>query len=343
MGDRFKDLYKMNFKPYKPHTRDVNPMQAQANIGDNESLRIWHERLAHQNIPHVRQILKNWNIKTEPVRNWYCDGCAQGKMSRKSFPTSRSQLKEPGDLIHADLCGPMEHQSIGKSRYFLLLKDDFSHYKFVYFLNQKSQTTKCFEDFLKSTETQLERKIKTLRTDNGLEFTNKEMQEIMWKYGIKHETSTAYTPEQNGAIERENRTIVEAARSMLHAKNITLELWAEAVHTSIYVINRTGTSSKRGITPYELWFGEESKTLDYRVFGTEVYVHCPKPKRTKWSAKAKKAIFVGYDKNTKGYRIWLPSEGQVKVYRDVKFLLENLPAGKEEKTQRELAEIRLQE
>ena len=72
-------------------------------------------------------------------------------------------------------------------------------------------------------------------------------------------------------------------------------------------------------------------------------MHCPKPKRTKWSAKAKKAIFVGYDKNTKGYRIWLPSEGPVKVYRDVKFLPENLPAEKEEKTQRELAEIRLQE
>ena len=112
VGDRFNDLYKMNFKPYKPHTRDVNPIQAQANIGDNESLRIWHERLAHQNIPHVRQILKKWNIETEPVRNWYCDGCAQGKMSRKPFPTSRSQSKEPGDLIHADLCGPMEHQSI---------------------------------------------------------------------------------------------------------------------------------------------------------------------------------------------------------------------------------------
>ena len=72
-------------------------------------------------------------------------------------------------------------------------------------------------------------------------------------------------------------------------------------------------------------------------------MHCPKLKRTKWSAKAKKAIFVGYDKNTKGYRIWLPSEGQVKVYRDVKFLPENLPAEKEEKTQKELAEIRLQE
>lgn len=146
------------------------------------------------------------------------------------------------------------------------------------------------------------------------------MKQIMSKYGIKHQTSVSYTPEKNGAIQRENRTIVEAARSMLHAKEMALRLRAEAANAATYVLNRTGTSSVRGKTPYELWFGKPADKIDYRVFGTEVWTHIPKQRRTKWSAEAKKGTFVGYDENTKGYRIWFAAERKVETLRDVKFL-----------------------
>lgn len=188
----------------------------------------------------------------------------------------------------------------------------------MYFLSHKSETKTPFDGLLKRIKTQFGRKIKTLRTDHSSEFTDKDMQEIMRKNGIKHETSTAYTPEQDGAIERENRTIVEAARSMLHAKRMDLKLWAEAVYTATYVINRTGTSSIKGKNPYKLWHDESAKKIDYKIFGTEVWTHIPKQKRTKWSAKAKSGIFVGYDDCTNGYRIWFPSEGKVQIHRDVK-------------------------
>lgn len=130
-------------------------------------------------------------------------------MCRKPFPRSQTQSTGPGELIHADLCGPMEHLSIGKSKYFLLFKDDYSHYRSIYFLNSKSEVKERFEDFLRRAENEVGVKIKKLRTDNGFEFINKEMEEITRKNGIKHEKTVPYSPEQNGAVERENRTVVE--------------------------------------------------------------------------------------------------------------------------------------
>jgi len=159
-------------------------------------------------------------------------------MSRKPFQTSLSQTKELGELIHMNLCGPMENPSVGNSRYFILLKDDYSHYRFVYFIKKRSEVTEKFRCFLKRIDTEIGRTIKRMRTDNGLKFVNKEVQKILSQYGIKHEKSVSYTPEQNGAIERENRTVVEAARSMLHTKKMPIKLWAEAVHTAIYVSHR---------------------------------------------------------------------------------------------------------
>lgn len=259
-------------------------------------------------------------------------------MSKKSFRSSQSQSKEPGKLLHADLCGAMESLSIGKSRHFVLFKDDFSHYKFVFFLSQKSEVKTKFEGLLKSLDTQLGRKIKILRTDNGTEFVNEEMRKIMHKYGIKRETSVAYTPEQNRTIEREHRAIVEAARSMLYAKSMDIELWAKAVHTATYVINRTGTSKVGG--KRHSTYGSENQL---RKLTTESSIqkcgHIPKQKSRKWSAKAKKGNFVGYDDCSKEIQVWFPSEGKVEIHRDVKFSSERAPKAKE-KQEEEYARIR---
>lgn len=99
-----------------------------------------------------------------------------------------------------------------------------------------------------------------------------------------------YTPEQNGCAERENRIIMESARSMIYAK-----ILAEAVNTAVYVLNRTVTSTVKSSTPYELWHGKTAQFDHFRIFGSEVYVHVPEQKRGKLYPKAKKCVFVGYD------------------------------------------------
>ncbi|UYV81386.1 hypothetical protein LAZ67_20001014 [Cordylochernes scorpioides] len=116
-----------------------------------------------------------------------------------------------------------------------------------------------------------------------------------------------------------NRTLIEAARSMIYAKNMSLKLWAEAVNTATYVLNRTGPTQIEGKTPYELWFDKKPAVDHLRIFGTECFVHVPDEKRRKLDAKSEKGILVGYCSNKDGYRIWMPNSNKVVTSRDVIF------------------------
>ncbi|CAH2096121.1 unnamed protein product [Euphydryas editha] len=117
------------------------------------------------------------------------------------------------------------------------------------------------------------------------------------------------------------RTIVEAARTMLQAKGLGKEFWAEAVSTAIYVINRTGRTKEAGKTPFELFYNKQKYDITLlKTFGTEAYVHIPTQKRLKWDSKSMKGIFVGYGINTKGYRVWLINNKVIGTYRDVIFV-----------------------
>ena len=128
-----------------------------------------------------------------------------------------------------------------------------------------------------------------------------------------------FTLEQNGSAERENRFVVDLAKTSLHAEKLPVKMCAEAVNYTIYTLNRTGISGEKGVTNIELWLKKKPKISNLRTFGEEVYFYISKEKRRKWNVKAEKSVFVGYDENTKGFRIWLPERGQVKIHRDVRF------------------------
>lgn len=135
--------------------------------------------------------------------------------------------------------------------------------------------------------------------------------------GINLETTAPYTPEQNGRAERDNRTLVESARAMLHAKNLPICLWAEAINTACYTLNRTPTSCNQGKTPYEMWTGRKPRLDHIKVFGSEAYVHVAKQSRKKWDKKSQKMILVGYQANSCNYRLYNPQTGRFMVSRDV--------------------------
>lgn len=125
-------------------------------------------------------------------------------MHRRSYGLSDKRARVIGEVIHTDVCGFMEINSLGKSRYFLLFKDDMTHYRHVYFLGSKSEVYDCFKNYLQRVENEISRSINILRSDNGLEFVNERMQKLMFDKDIKHVTTTPYTPEQNGRAEKEN-------------------------------------------------------------------------------------------------------------------------------------------
>lgn len=315
IAERSSKLYKMKF------SRVSYGCVAESSNEKKQDIVTWHNRLAHQDINHIRDVLRRSNIKyKDNEAEFVCERCLEGKQHKFPYQGSDSRASKVLEIVHADVCGPMETESLGGARYFLLLKDDYSSYRHVYFMKNKSEVRKNIEKFILKAENETDNKLKVLRTDNGLEFTNREVQEMLDKRGIKHQRSVVYTPQQNGRAERDMRTLVEAARSMLNGMN--KKFWAEAVNNAVYTINRTGKSHVSNKSPYEVWYQKDVSLNQFKVFGSRVSVHVPKEQRLKWDSKNKIGILMGYSDTTKGYRIYFEDSNKVEIYRDVVFLPE---------------------
>ena len=295
----------------KSQTQEVN------SLSDDLMLQLYHERMAHQNKHHVKKLIeRELGIKVR-ADNETCEGCIYGKAHRLKFGT-RVRATAPGELIHCDVCGPFEMPSFRGYRYFVLFKDDFSRYRRVYFMKEKSEVSSKLEEMLAEARTS-GNTVKELLSDNGLEFDNEKVRKILQQHGVKQRLITPYTPQQNGCAERDNRTLVEAARAMLYAhSNLPKRLWAELVNTAAYIINRTGVSAVEGKSPFELWFGKKPSIKHLKVIGTTCYAYIPGQKRKKLDKKALKCVLIGYNGDD-SYRLWHQESGDTKISRDVRF------------------------
>lgn len=287
------------------------------------SLQQWHRRLGHINVAAIKKMCKNQivdGIDFSDEKNFFCEECQYGKMKRSSHPSSGIRNAENGQYIHADLCGPMEEIGIGGVRYFLLLKDEASSFRYVYLISQKSNVFEILKDFLPLVKNVTGNNVKHFRFDNGGEFVNNDVMKLLSSNGVVFERITAYTPEQNGFIERDNRTVLESARTMLIASGLEKRMWPEAVRTAVYVLNRSCNSRNPTTTPFGLWFGEKPHIGHVKVFGTIGYALVPKQKgRKKWDSKAKKVHLVGYEPTSKNFRLYDAESGIVFVSCDVSF------------------------
>ncbi|UYV67617.1 hypothetical protein LAZ67_5001384 [Cordylochernes scorpioides] len=139
------------------------------------------------------------------------------------------------------------------------------------------------------------------------------------RFGIIHEFTAPYVHEQIGRIERDNRTIVEAARSMLNSRNLPGFFWAEACNTATNILNRSATKQTTGTTPYELFFGTKPNVANYKIFGCNAYMHIPKENRKKWDNKSIKLMFLGYENTSKNFRLWDWKTRKIRISKDVTF------------------------
>ena len=295
------------------------------------SKEVWHLRLGHLNYQSVDKLATKdmaigMHVKTnDSIGSSTCEACVLGKMAKLPFPKkSQHKTSQPLEIVHTDLIGPMQVPSHGGSLYALMFTDDFSRYITVYFLKHKSETLRKFQEYVSIMENYCGKKlkklsIKTLRSDNGGEYTSNKFVKYCSEIGVSREFSTAYCPEQNGVAERFNRTIVESARSMLHHAKLPLQFWAEAVNTAVYLRNRCPTVSLEAKTPFECWFNRKPDISHLRTFGSICYVHIPDSQRQKLDAKSYKAIFVGYPLNTKGYKVFNLARGSFSRSRNVVF------------------------
>lgn len=198
------------------------------------------------------------------------------------------------ELVHSDICGPINPISSSGKRYLLCFIDDYSRKAWVYLLKEKSEAFNYFKLFKRKVEIETGKNIKCLRTDRGGEYTSNEFSDFCKEEGIRRQLTTAYTPQQNGIAERKNRTVMNMVRSMLSSRKVPKVFWAEAVNWTFYVLNRCPTHAVKDITPQEAWSGVKPNVEHFRVWGSISHAHISDEKRGKLDDKSTPCILLGF-------------------------------------------------
>jgi hypothetical protein len=197
--------------------------------------------------------------------------------------------------------------------------DDYSRFTWVFFLQEKSQTQETLKGFLRRAQNKFGLRIKKIRSDNGTEFKNSQIEGFLEEEGIKHEFSSPYTPQQNGVVERKNRTLLDMARTMFDEYKTSDRFWAEAINTACYSINRLYHHRILKKTSYELLTGKKPNVSYFRVFGSKCFILIKKGRKSKFAPKVVEGFLLGYDSNTRAYRVFNKSTGLVEVSCDIVF------------------------
>ncbi|GFV45603.1 retrovirus-related Pol polyprotein from transposon TNT 1-94 [Trichonephila clavipes] len=226
--------------------------------------------------------------------------------------------KRPLELLHMDLCGPMPTESQGGNKYFLSIIDDYSRKVTVFPIRNKSDVFHTFIRFQKRAERFLSKKVIAVRTDGGLEFCNKDIDNFLTELGIKHEVTNSYTPEMNGVAERFNLTALDGIKTLLKSSEVPHKFWGEALLCFTYAWNRICHKDSNK-TPFEKYSGRKPSVLHLKPFGGLAYAGVPRQIRKKFDMRAKMGIMMGYAQRTKGYRIWLIDENKLVETINVRF------------------------
>ena len=235
----------------------------------------------------------------------FCEYYEYGKQTRNTHSTHYNTLREPLELIHMDLCGPMPKKSLGGDRYFITFIDDATRQVWAYLLKTKDEALSTFTRWCTEVELQTGRKVKTLHSDNEDEYTSGAFTKYLSNKGILHQWSAPYKPMQNIVVESMNRTIPKRVTAVLQHAKLKTEFWAEAMQTIVYVINLSPSTSVGQQAPQGLWSRQTPWYDRLRIFGCEEYMSAPKGNRQKLAPRSTKCIFLGYGTDGQfGYQLW---------------------------------------
>ncbi|KAI3742955.1 hypothetical protein L1987_60654 [Smallanthus sonchifolius] len=305
---------------YKIMLKTSQPVCLMGKLDDSAWL--WHARMGHVNFQVLEAMAKKELVHGMPVikhPKQVCEGCLVAKQTRQPFPQETQwRARQPLELIHGDLCGPITPQTEGGNRYFLLLVDDLSRYMWAYFIKTKDEALVMLNKFKLQVEKESTYKVKMLRTDRGGEFNSRLFNEFCEQEGIKRQLTAPYTPQQNGVVERRNRTVLGVTRSILKAMEVPESFWGEAVCHAVYLLNRVPTKGVKRGTPYENWRGRKPTLNHIRVFGC--VAHMKKMNQvTKLGDRSIPMVNLGIEEGSKAYRLYNPITKKIAMGRDIIF------------------------
>ncbi|GJW26753.1 retrovirus-related pol polyprotein from transposon TNT 1-94 [Tanacetum coccineum] len=259
---------------------------------------LWHRRLSHLNFGAINHLASHSLVRGLPKlkfeKDHLCSACVMGKSKKKPHkPKSEDTNQEKLYLLHMDLYGPMRVASVNGKKYILVIVNDYSRFTWVKCLRSKDEAPDFIIKFLKMIQLRLKVPIRRIRINNGTEFVNQTLREYYEKVGISHETSVSRSLQQNGVVERCNRTLIEAAHTILIYAKALLFLWAEAVATAYYTQNRSIIRLRYGKTPYELLHDKLPDLSFFHVFGALCYSTNDSENLGKLQPKADIGIFIG--------------------------------------------------
>jgi hypothetical protein len=264
---------------------------------------IMHQRLSHPSSEVMRRAFRYVKDfpKVEIPDKHICPGCAQGKMTNKSFPASNVRATEPFELIHSDLkMFPIE--SYHKFRYAVVFYDDYTSHAWTINLRTKDAALPATRHFLAMVETKYQKRVRGWMSDAGGEYTSKAFVAMMKEKGIQINQSVPHAHQQNGRAERIIRTLTEKAESMRLQACLPQSWWEFALDHATHVYNRTPMRRLEWRTPTE-WLNKERPTVEHlRVFGCAAYVFIPAEVReNKLAPKSELMVYLGNHPGGKGW------------------------------------------
>ena len=307
---------------FLPHIRVIKPKYSAMAA---HSMDLWHQRLGHVS-DNVLKIMARKGLvdglELSTTTRSLCDACHMGKQTSSIHPSRGGPRDcEPGQRWHTDV-GFMSGKSLDGYTMYIVFKDEVSAFRRVYFMSAKEQVPATVKAFIRWAEIESGRKVVSIRTDNGSEYVNHEVDDFFEEHGISHERSPAYVKQANGMAERENRTLADTMRSLLHNTNLSEDekclLWVDAMALATYIRNRVLNRGRTDVTPFELFYGKKPNVASLRIFGSPAFVKVPEAKRRKIDPKSTKMIFIGFDSKTdKILRVYDRTTKSVKLVSDV--------------------------
>ncbi len=296
-----------------PAEEGVYPMPLNCLIHPN------HDSLIHERMGHVsRRVLINSGIPCPPVG--VCDGCVKGDHPSHKYSHRPAIVKttRPLQLVHTDLCGPMDQVSLGGARYVCTMIDDFTRKGWVKFISSKAEAADSFLQMFTESERQSGCVVQNIKSDGGGEYKSASFLNSLSSKGVVKHVTPPYAHQQNGVAERFNRTIIARARKMLHHRNHHLKFWAEAVNHATLIYNNTWHSTIKS-SPEFKWSGKSLPYTSFKVWGCRAWVRIPKEKRKKLQVQSTPMMFLGNDSTRGGFKLYDPSHGKIVYSRDVIF------------------------
>ncbi|GKC83145.1 putative ribonuclease H-like domain-containing protein [Tanacetum coccineum] len=287
-------------------TKDYACLIAKATSDESK---LWHRRLGHINFKHLNKLVKGNLVRGLPskvFRNDHtCVACQKGKQHKASCKAKLERtITVPLHTLHMDLFGPTSVKSINHVSYCLVITDDCTRFSCVFFLATKDETSGILKNFIRQIENQLNHKVKIIRSDNGTDFKNRYMLEFCRTKNKTRCYAMLETPQQNGVAERMNRTLIEAARTMLADSLLPTTFWAEAVSNVCYIfMSGIGLTNLQNKTPYELLFGHKPSISYIRPFGCHVTILDTLSVLAKFDGKCDEGFLVGYLLNSQAFRV----------------------------------------